>query len=273
MLGKLMKYELKATQRIFLPLYGLIFILALLNKLFMTLNLQHADGMAVVPFAISITVYCLLIAAVFIMTLVVTVQRFNKNLLGDEGYLSFTLPVKVRSHIVSKMIISLMWTILSGIVAILSVIILAADSNTSRQIQSFFQQLGSMFCGKDGFWGGLLLIELIAFILLAIFACILQFYASVTVGHFSSRHKLLAGFGAFIGFGIIEQIVSSILVSIGIKMVSDESIRRFWNGISDLGKLQSVEAAIGVALIYEAVFGLAFYFLTNWLLSDKLNLE
>lgn len=273
MLGKLMKYELKATQRIFLPLYGLIFILALVNKIFMAFNMQHTDGMAQIPFAISMTIYCLLIAAVFIMTLVVTIQRFNKNLLGDEGYLSFTLPAKVSSHIVSKMIISLMWMVLSGIVAILSVLILAADANTSRQIQSFFRQFGLMFCGEYGFWGGLLVIEILAFLLLAVLTGILQFYASVTVGHFSSKHKLLAGFGAFIGFGIIEEIVSSLLVNIGIKMASDESIRQFWNGVNDLGKLQSVEAAIGVALIFEAVFGLAYYFLTNWLLSDKLNLE
>ncbi len=130
-----------------------------------------------------------------------------------------------------------------------------------------------MFCGEYGFWGGLLVIEILAFLLLAVLTGILQFYASVTVGNFSSKHKLLAGFGAFIGFGIIEEIVSSLLVNIGIKMASDESIRQFWNGVNDLGKLQSVEAAIGVALIFEAVFGLAFYFLTNWLLSDKLNLE
>ncbi len=70
-------------------------------------------GWRIIPFAISMTIYCLLIAAVFVMTLVVTIQRFNKNLLGDEGYLSFTLPVKVTATSYSKMIISLMWTVLS----------------------------------------------------------------------------------------------------------------------------------------------------------------
>lgn len=138
MLGKLMKYEIKATQRIFLPLYGLILVFALLIKVFMLFNIQNARGMAIIPFVITMIIYCVLIAAVCVMTLVVTIQRFNKNLLGDEGYLSFTLPVKVHSHIDSKMIISLMWTVLSLIVSAVSIFILASDNSTASRFGDFW---------------------------------------------------------------------------------------------------------------------------------------
>lgn len=273
MLGKLMKYEVKATQRIFLPLYGLIFIFALVIRLFMSLNMQNARGMAIMPFAITMAIYCLLIAAVFVMTLVVTIQRFHKNLLGDEGYLSFTLPVTVHSHISSKMIVSLMWSVASLIVSVLSAMILVNDPTAWEKMREFMHQVGLMFVNKYGFWCGLIIIEIIAFMIVGTLSCILQLYASVTVGNFSSKHKLLAGFGAFIGFSVVEQILTSFLFSIGSNLLSDSAIHTFWNGIDDLGKLQSVAGIIGASLAYEAVFGLAFYFLTNWLLSDKLNLE
>lgn len=273
MLGKLMKYEIRATQRIFLPLYGLIFVFALLIRLFMSLNMQNAQGMAIMPFAITMAIYCLLIAAVFVMTLVVTIQRFHKNLLGDEGYLSFTLPVTVHSHISSKMIISLMWSVASLIVSVLSAMILVTSQTDLTKIREFMCQFGQVFMNKYGFWCGLIIVELIALMIVGTLSFILQLYASVTVGNFSSKHKLLAGFGAFIGFSVVEQILTSFLFNIGNNLTSDNALRAFWNGTDDLGKLQGIAGFMGAGLAYEAVFGLAFYFLTNWLLSDKLNLE
>lgn len=268
-----MKYEIKATQRTFLPLYGLILAFAIVIRVFRTLNMQNAEGMAILPFAITIAIYCVLIAAVFVMTLVVTIQRFQKNLLGDEGYLSFTLPVSVHSHISSKMIVSLMWTILSLIVSVGSIMILVTDYSVTDQMRNAWKQMTQMFSGKYGFWGGLIVAEIIVLMLVSTLTCILQLYASVTVGNFSSKHKLLAGFGAFIGFCVIEGIVTSILVNVGVNLASNGALDLFWNRIDDLGKLQSVAGVFGASIVYEALFGLAFYFLTNWLLSDKLNLE
>lgn len=273
MLGKLMKYEIKATQRTFLPLYALVLAFAVLIRVFMVLNMQHAQGVAIIPFVITIMIYCVLIAAVFVMTLVVTIQRFNKNLLGDEGYLSFTLPVKVHSHITSKMIVSLMWTILSLIVAFGSSVILVNDKSVVVQMREFWDQVRQFFCGKYGFWGGLISVETILTMIVGLLVCILHLYASVTVGNLSSKHKLLAGFGAFIGFFIIELIVTSLLINLGINVSTQEAFQLFWNRIDELGKYRSAAGAIGVGLVYESLFGLAFYFLTNWLLSDKLNLE
>ena len=38
MLGKLLKYETKATARIFLPLYGALVLLAVINRFFMAIR-------------------------------------------------------------------------------------------------------------------------------------------------------------------------------------------------------------------------------------------
>ena len=82
MLGKLTKYEIKATARIFLPLYAGLLLFALINKVFIEINLLQTR-MAFLPL-ISGAIYFFIIVATFIITLVVMIQRFYKNLLSDE---------------------------------------------------------------------------------------------------------------------------------------------------------------------------------------------
>ena len=86
MLGKLLKYELKATSRVFIPLYIAILVVSIVNGLSLNLEILNIQGLA------TIVLMCLFIS-LFVITIVVTIQRFNKNLLKDEGYLMFTLPV------------------------------------------------------------------------------------------------------------------------------------------------------------------------------------
>lgn len=86
MLGKLLKYELKATSRTFLPIYGALILVALGNRLFRMGNIN-------LGFGLTTAILVGLFVALGVLTLMVTIQRFNRNLLGDEGYLMFTLPV------------------------------------------------------------------------------------------------------------------------------------------------------------------------------------
>lgn len=270
MLGKLIKYEFQATQREFLPLYGLIIACAVLVKVFLMFNLQNADGMAAVPLVITMIIYCILIAAACVMTLFVTFQRFQKNLLENEGYLSFTLPVKVHSHIDCKMIVSLVWTVLSIVVAAASVIILTYDNTFPEIFKNFWQELQAWF-QDSGAVSHLLVWEFIVLAVVATLAEILQIYASITVGNFSSKHKLLAGFGAFIGFTVAEQIVGSLL---GNWIIGSDWLHINWEWSNSAATVMWKTAGIiGIAIVFLLAFGAAFYFLTNWLLSSKLNLE
>ena len=109
MLGKLMKYEFKATARIFLPMFAALLVVSLVSRIFITLRVET-------PMAIGIALSVIMIIAVCVITLIITLQRFYKNLLTNEGYLMFTLPVKTDSIIWSKMIVATIWSILSLII-------------------------------------------------------------------------------------------------------------------------------------------------------------
>ena len=112
---KLLKYEWKACARICLPLYGAM--------LLMSVGQRSDDNRACTGFyewypdSDSRMLYFAMLVAVFVGDRGILIQRFYKNLLGDEGYLMFTLPVTVAQHIWSKVIVAVAICFLSGIVA------------------------------------------------------------------------------------------------------------------------------------------------------------
>lgn len=266
MLRKLLKYEIKATARTYLPMYALLIVFALLNKFFMAVNADYLK----IPQIISMSVFVVIIVGISVMTLVVTIQRFDKNLLTDEGYLSFTLPVKAHSHIDSKMIVSLMWTALSIIVSFVSIFVMAVNEQTIVVIKQAFNNLAEAIniIGPASY---VIFLEAFLFVIIATLGCIITIYAAITLGNMSSKHKLLAGIGAYIGFGVIEQIISSIiLTSFG------GGIERYFRSLNTATVpivVNAVQLIMLGAIVFYLIFGVAYYFLTNWMLKKKLNLE
>ena len=111
----LMKYEIKATARTLIPLYIALLAFAIINKIFIGTGLAHKlEGFGSIPFILSIFGYGCTMAAVFIVTFFVIIQRFYKNLLGDEGYLMNTIPVSTITNITSKLSIAGFWNIISA---------------------------------------------------------------------------------------------------------------------------------------------------------------
>ena len=267
MLGKLLKYEIRATARTFVPLYGLILLLAVVNRV---LFLSTTSNTLQIPRTISMTVYVVLIVAVFVMTLVVTIQRFYKNLLGDEGYLSFTLPVKTHSHIDSKMIVTLLWSVLSIFVAGASVVIIASNPDLLMQFSRFCAGVAELY-GRYGLHAHLIVLEALVFCIVSFLTGVLQIYASISVGNLAGRHKQLASFGAYIGFGVVMQIICSVLVNSFGGTIS--AYLRSFSYSAGYYPPAPVELALLGMILYNAVFFAAFYFLTDWVLSRKLNLE
>ena len=111
MLGKLMKYELKACGRIFVPLYVAILVVAAIIGVF-----SNTESFQVA--SILIFILMALFIGLMVVTIVLIIQRFKKSLLEDEGYLMFTLPVSIKNLILSKYLTSLIYIILSTIIAI-----------------------------------------------------------------------------------------------------------------------------------------------------------
>lgn len=269
MLGKLIKYEFKATGRILFPLYGALIIFAFINKIFMGDFFNNSDTfLGNLPQVIGILVYVGTMVAIFVVTLFIIIQRYRTNLLCDEGYLMNTLPVKPWNNILSKLIVALVWAMVSGIVAITSILILAYQKGLFSEIITLIPQLFSDISYVAGSQGFLTILVVILNMFIGGISSILMIYASLSIGSLFQKRKILASFAAFIVLNIITNTLASIVqIPVMIKLEST-----IGNNL-DKSPFQAMNIVMVITLITMIVFSIGYFVISNYILSKKLNLE
>ena len=279
MLGKLLKHEFYATGRIMLPLLGAELLLSVFAG-FSVRGLGSAQNISFlsVMYITTLTVFFLGLFAVWVVALVLMIQRFYKNLLRDEGYLSMTLPVSVDEHIITKLIVPFVWfaalAVLS-VTALMVVMSIGANILTSgmsfRDVFQAFKDGLPVDAGSVGA-GHILLFfaELLIICFLSSCASCLRCYTAMAIGCSAADHKLLFSFLAFIGIGTAVSVIRNQLF-FGIMPRLDLS--------SFAGMTESLRGAMLLmhGAMWSVILGLAlycalFYFVTRWFLKNKLNL-
>lgn len=265
MLGKLLKYEIKATSRTFIPLYIALILVALINNLFMAGDIRFGFG-------ITMMILVGLFIALGVLTLVVLIQRFNKNLLGDEGYLMFTLPVKPYQLILSKLIVTVFWTIISGIISIITFVLLVGGFNLTFLkdfLKEFFTHRDIILSTvntvmqNEIFRQGLMMIITFCVIgLLSYIGSILEIYLSLSIGQLPifSKHRGISAFVAFFVINSVLQVIIALLSGFGATFYSHF-------GTPSVGMMCTV-GIIGTLLVDCILF-----FIVNYILNKHLNLE
>lgn len=274
MLGKLLKYEIKSTSRTFLPFYAALVIMALISRLFLwidgkfsysNIDFSTMDStmyeFAKIPKTIAITSFVAIMVAIFVVTIVVTIQRFYKNLLCDEGYLMFTLPVETWKNITCKFIVSALWIFVSVIVSMFALVFTLFTPDMWADIGELFYELHEFFLYDNG-W--LWVTEFILAGITSLFAFILQVYASIAVGQLFNTHKLIASFGAYFVINIVLQVVSSV----GTVIFASGAV---YNDATTF--LHLFHPMLISQIIVNIICCVVFFIGTNWILSKKLNLE
>lgn len=264
MLNKLMKYEIKATARIFIPLYIALIVLSFVNKIFIATPSTSIRGILSITSALSIFAYISLIIGIQVITFVVQVQRFYKNLLGDEGYLMFTVPVKPWQLITSKLIISTLWLILSSLISVLSVFIIM-PLNAFKDIMNGFSQAISEVLRLFGASTILFGSEFLVICILGTLLSTLVIYAAIALGHLAYKRKILTSFGMFLVISTVLQFIMLIYI-----VALEKSIFRNIANFTLFAQAQSVLLCI---LIYLIVCVVGLFILTKYILDKKLNLE
>ena len=267
MLKKILKYDIKATARYLLPLYAVSLAISLVNGLVNPFNIiENAQG-----FSLQLLISVLLVIVFFIMiflmlsgTTIMQIQRFQQNLLADEGYLSFTLPVKAWQHILSKLITSLIWIALCIIVMFLNFSIVARVS-----IASIFDTLHKALNEIDMALDSGASIALIIYLLFAILLIFMTLYNALTIGHHFQSNKIIASFITFFVFYFITQLLlgGTAIVYLLITFGSFDNIPMQSDTIPNGGLL------LGALTIIIGLISLGHYLSLNYFLKNKLNLE
>ena len=268
MLGKLLKYELKATSRVFIPLYIAILVVSIVNGLSLNLEILNIQGLA------TIVLMCLFIS-LFVITIVVTIQRFNKNLLKDEGYLMFTLPVSSKHLVLSKYLTSLIWTFLSFIVAFLSfTIIFMIPTYKYFDFSYFINEFNLLFSNmlNLNILGQFLKIILLMIISYTIF--IFNVYLALSVGQLPVFNRF-RNVSSFIGFLVInllisyaQNIVSLFVNDASVNIEAIDNINYAINSVTSI-----VSKGLNIAIVINLIIILVLFFATTYILDKKLNLE
>ncbi|MBC3887759.1 ABC transporter permease [Acetobacterium paludosum] len=274
MLGKLFKHEVKATGRTFLPMYGALLILTIFTKMALTIGAPDffTDDIATGPVAevilgITFTLYVIVITALCVMTFVVIIQRFYKNLFTDEGYLMFSLPVKTWELILSKLLVGLMWSVVCCLMLVISIFILSFGSFSMMEVVQDINMAYTDFNTQFGMSLNIILFELFLCMLVSAISSILLIYASISIGQLFNQHRVLASFGAYIVITIVLQIIVSIIL-VAVPLLANLDI--LFSGIDGI---KAAQWFINGTTLINLALCVMFYFCTQYIMEKHLNLE
>lgn len=266
MLGKLIRDEFRAVNRLLVPIHGAMLLFSLLQFLLQFLYntvYRAADASATDysagSWVLSIIFTLLLSLAV---TSVYTVTywylravRFRNNLFTDEGYLMQTLPVSSSQLVGAKLIVSMIWTVLDGIFVVLCFCLLNFGHsfftylmedllNNLKDLSGYFQLPTAL---------GLLLCLLLFLIQTAV--GILLIYLCITIGHSFTHHKIIFSIAIYIGINVARSIFEFLIMQL--------------IGMSNIFYLRSSNLLYFFFLHYDDV---ALPFLAAWSFGFLLNL-
>lgn len=271
MLRKLTRYEFLATGRIFIPLYGAFLVMSFILRGFMELQSTwqiQLEGVMNLLSIIPYTLYVCLFIATVAGSVLVAIRRFYKNLMSEEGYLMFTLPVKTRHLVLSKLFAAIVWSIVSALVCIVSIMILAFTPDAFRAIGYWWSEMVRAAYIQGFSMDFVLLLEVILAILAELVYLYMSIYAAISATNFVNRHRVWMGIGVYILINIVSQIINTLL-TIGqwtatqgsvVGVILADQVNGYIHGIL----LQSI--------IVSLILSAALFVGTNWVLKKKLNL-
>lgn len=270
MFGKLMKYEMKSLSKGLIPLYGAILAVALINSIMWSVSgngpMNSSSTIGGLSQLTALLVYFGLFVAIAVVTFLVVIQRFYKGLLGQEGYLMFTLPVPTWQLTLSKLLGATIMTMLSGIVGILSIIILGA---VGLDWNAFLRGMNDLIANWDMNMT-MFVIELILLGIVSAASAVVDIYIAMALGHLSNKHRVAM---SFVWFIVLQTALSFLTGLIGIFAGNVPAFSLFLTNIFLASPIIGTHSMLWFSILVCLVETLIFYFGTTWILKNKLNLE
>ena len=265
MFGKLFGYEFRYSARVVPFIYiGLVASAAVCRLM---LELIGLSRYFIIPFVLTLLFYILVFCAALLVPYVMSVVRFYKNMVGDEGYLTFTLPVKTSVQIAAKMICAVVWMLMSIIVAVGSTAIIWLSEDSLSNLNSLISQIVKAY-QSEGVYAQFvtMIIEYAVVIILNLAAGIGMIYAAMALGQLVRGHKVLGAIGFYFALSIASSTVSGIVGAV--------TMLAFGTGNSALMSFfSSMNINLGVMILVYILFGAAYFILTERIMTKKLNLD
>lgn len=268
MLKKCLRYDLKSVFPYWL--FGAIAMLLMSIPGGLALRSQqlHIGDTDHFPWEIFVIMLVYFVGIAFlILTEILIYVRYYKHFFSDEGYLTFTLPVKRRTLFTAKVFNGVIWNALTVLVILVSVIIMfcfmpSIPSDTvPPEVTEPIISAGWIFA---------YILEALALIIISAFSSVLSMYLIITIGATIVRkNKVIVTIGIAYGASIVTSILSYILVFIGMFYVAS-AIALFPEAPSNLGLLIFLIIALVIAVSFTIAVALGL--ISIRIIERKLNL-
>ena len=294
MLKKCLKYDLQSVVRVWwilaATMLGAALIAGLAFRTFIEITMNPSEEADILFFLAIIgligAMLCILaMVAALVVSVIIVYWRTYTHFFTDEGYLTFTLPVKRSTLYLSKVVTATIVevaTILLFTLGVCLILLIAPPSTYDGQIINpvVFTEVGGLFTtafsGLFGIEGGgwviVWLIAAIPFLLMSqLYGSGLTFFCMTVGSVIAKKHKLLAAIGIYYGFTAALSFVSqfaSLFLSSGV--VSVIAVVATGGGAVTTGL--TVTAIILIADLIMACLAVLLHFITVHLLEKKLNL-
>ena len=260
MLKKCLKHEWKACWKNMALLNGAaIFMGALGGFGFLFSQISELPDLLIVLYLFA---YVLIVIAASVMTQVLMIQRYYKNLFTDEGYLTNVLPVSATDHILSKMLVFLLLPSAIRYFTANTLLFYSKTMTFSDFLSYLWAQITGVADAAFSLIGitnhiGMALFSIVGFFA-SLFFGILLFYAAISIGSLVSSHKILTAVLSYIGMTTVIQIFGGISI-----------VRVF----QDSTPTAVVTTSSVSTLIITVVLCVVLFLICRYILSRRLNLS
>ncbi len=256
MLGKLIKHEWKAVAKTLFFIHLAIVAMTLVGKILVSIKAVQKSEILTVS---MVMVYVLSVIAVGIGTHIYLAMRFYKNMYTDEGYLSFTLPVKSWEHIVSKGLIAIAWMVIDGVVIFASIMLLAIPK------QEYMEFVNSITHAN---WEWLYIVEVMAAVVVGLCAVPLTYYVSISIGQLFKNHKMLFSVIVYVVIKNVQQVLGVVVTVISMLPSAMGNMDD-----STSASMTVVNSMMGGSLLLQLVSCVGFFLAIKFIMDKKLNLN
>lgn len=280
MLLKLIKFDFKRTRRYCIPLLALVLIATVAACLCGSV-VSKTVGMGEAPdnewsFLANMTMFFSAVGFFFAMLLIVISAslislmiciEFYRSLVSDEGYLTFTLPVKTSETILSKLINGIIWILISLAAVALSAVLICGSIVLFGGLaaENVLDIITSIFYFENALDATLTVINVAAS---AVSGLLLTFTAIFLGSVIAKKNKLLAAVGCVLGCRFIYNMVTGIAA-----LVLDVIIYGMLKPVNmDTAMLSSVVMNL-VSAVISVSMSIALFFILKYMLDKKLNLS
>lgn len=278
MLGKLIKHEFRATGRIMLPLFAIVLFVSVLAHFAASMmdsdTFSRYSALRVIGILIMVLFFVGLMATA-IISVVLMIQRFRTNLLGDEGYLTMTLPASVHELLWAKIIVSVVWFALTALVIPLAVFILVFHVEYIGDMVTSLREFIRMFDTEEALNLTAIVLEALVIAILSSITACLTFYASLSFGHGFAKHKMLYSVVFFFAATtVMSWLTTLVMAGLDFETIFNYNVTYDYNvGHYARDFMRTWHTMIGIGAIVEVVHGAVYYVITVLNLKKRLNLE